>query len=64
LYIATERPKGKLYAVGGDAVEGFTSAEAFDPLKNRWEPEPRARARILTLTLTLTLTITYPVPYL
>ena len=29
---------GKLYAVGGDAGEGFTSAEAFDPLKNRWEP--------------------------
>ena len=29
---------GKLYAVGGDAVEGFTSTEAFDPLKNRWEP--------------------------
>ena len=44
---------GKLYAVGGDAVEGFTSAEAFDPLKNRWDGArtlARARARILTLT--------------
>ena len=35
---------GKLYAVGGDAVEGFTSAEAFDPLKNRWEPDAEPEA--------------------